>query len=62
MGWEEEVGGAEKSSWGAGTCLLLSALLFTQSVKGEGRPEHDTSLPRASVSSSVIWVECDTRG
>lgn len=26
LGWEEEVGGAEKSPGEAGTCLLLSAL------------------------------------
>lgn len=53
LGWEEEVGGTEKSSRGARTCLLLSALLLTRSVKGEGSLGHDTSPPRASVSSSV---------
>lgn len=51
------MGGAEKTSWGAATCLLLSALLLTLSVKGEESLGYDTSLPRASVSSAV-WIEC----
>lgn len=56
--WEEEVGGVEKSSRGAGTCFLLSALLLTWSVKGKGSPGYDTVPPRAPVSSSVRGVQC----
>lgn len=50
------MGGAEKASGGAGTCLLLCGLL-TWSVNGEGSLGYDTFLSRASVSLSVKWVE-----
>lgn len=52
------MGGAEKASEGAGTCLLRCGLL-TWSVKGEGSLGYGTFLSRASVSLSVRWVECD---
>lgn len=58
LGWEEEVVDAEKSPGEAETCLTLSDLLLTRSVKGEGSPGHDTSPSKASVTSSVKWVEC----
>lgn len=45
LGWEEEVGGAEKLPGEAGTCLLLSALRLTQSLKGERSQGPDTPLP-----------------
>lgn len=58
LGWEEEVGGAEKSSGGAGTCLPPCAPLLTPCVEGAGSWAHGSSPSRASVSSSVRWVAC----
>ena len=39
------MGGAEKLPGEAGTCLLLSALRLTQSLKGERSQGPDTPLP-----------------